>query len=841
MKQDWGAALRCAGLAAITSIPFLAPGTATATDMPLDAFQGCKQQTSAPGAKPAPQSPREKIKQRSFASMPVMEAMANADDQFDGACWFRVDGVWTDDETIVLNRAAFAPGWASDTPELLSLANGTYKRQAHLIIAPSEDSNKTLTVIDAFDPERVTVFNSKDNTPLDKVLRRNGPKKTYYAAAPSYHGQSLVIDVTRSGLARLKVNGKTYYRPKPAQSASEIALDINPDDAFYMNSGLENLRAIRQGYDIAAIDPFYLLSSDKKAIFVDTGAYYVEEKRVLPIGVRFLQEASQGMVYRKEMMTNSSQLQSTYVGNIGGEIGGSKKGVYEASTAVDYTVEQTANFQAGKTSAQAVGYSRHKQYALALNYSYSTLSNRFVDIVSDAAAALKKDPKTAKPYLDAIIQNFGTHYANAVTYGASAKMTKTFTEETYAEEFGGSEKLGFESTAKLFGAGGSMHSSTMNGQKTGVSGSMGSEGASFVAVGGNGSWDQNGYSAGSTPYPILLDLRPIYELLNPINFPGEIFMYQNTRRALEQAVDRYLAGKRKSLPSTNFAPDVNIYGTYFSPDSTGSKWTFKMKGANTLLVRTVYNGKTSPEIAFKRNTPHNFFFSLGGDKFMQYRQTKTGVVRLKDDRADKPFWLYPADKPMFPDQVDITGTYFSEKNAKNKITFKMDNQNRLAMRRDWSDDKSLSYYNRSSATEFSSKNTLFRVIGPGRIGAYHRPTKKWSYHLLADKARYPNSKNISGTFVGLANPKNSMKFQVVNPNLVYAWPSWVDGGKKREAWYRSGPNSYGVFGVQNSWTLNPDGSITLHSVKSDKKFNFVKGTPGKLKEGAVPAMGIVFK
>ena len=84
-----------------------------------------------------------------------------------------------------------------------------------------------------------------------------------------------------------------------------------------------------------------------------------------------------------------------------------------------------------------------------------------------------------------------------------------------------------------------------SGSVSGTSGTIGSEGATFVAVGGNGSWDQNGYGTGSTPYPILLDLRPIDELLNPMNFPGEPQVYETVRQNLRRAILSHL---RRAAP-----------------------------------------------------------------------------------------------------------------------------------------------------------------------------------------------------------------------------------------------------------------------------------------------------
>ena len=86
------------------------------------------------------------------------------------------------------------------------------------------------------------------------------------------------------------------------------------------------------------------------------------------------------------------------------------------------------------------------------------------------------------------------------------------------------------------------------------------EKTTFVAVGGNGSWDQNGYSAGDDNYPILLDLRPISDLLNPMNFPGQPDIYVTVRKNLEAATRRYLASfisdPEQAIQSVSWLPEV---------------------------------------------------------------------------------------------------------------------------------------------------------------------------------------------------------------------------------------------------------------------------------------------
>jgi hypothetical protein len=195
--------------------------------------------------------------------------------------------------------------------------------------------------------------------------------------------------------------------------------------------------------------------------------------------------------------------------------------------------------QSNQTKAQAVGYSRQKKYALVLDHAYTKLSPSFLDAVENARRNFR---------YQALIDRFGTHYPYAVTYGANARMTMDLDEDGYATRIAESTSFSANAGATIYGASGEVNVSEQAGKSTGMKGTMAEEKVTFVAVGGNGSWDQAGYSAGEDHYPILLDLRPISELLNPMNFPGEPDIYVTVRRNLQTAIERHLASFPRKDP-----------------------------------------------------------------------------------------------------------------------------------------------------------------------------------------------------------------------------------------------------------------------------------------------------
>lgn len=542
-------------------------GSALAQDFtrePGDVFAGCDDRASvaAPGGSPRERvdaaAPRvDRITQRSFASLSLDDVDAGVPDEMASLCWARLDGVWRETGTITLDRARDdSTAWGSDARELVSMANGSYTTPRFVVIVETADPATGLHLATGLEDTPFVRFESNDGLDLREVLERGGPVKTYHATAPFAYGSTLTLDVSRTGRARLSLNGALFVRPEPSASRAGADSRIPIDDAFLLGANLENLAASRRGYDIVTQDPFLLLQNDKEEVFapVDPRMYSITERRAVPVGFTFVQEGQQGTVFHRTLVASERDVQRTSTHTFGGSLDANIPSaktpglsVFEASAGYAATTSAMTSMRNSNSVAQAVAYSRYKQYALVLDHPYVTLSSAFIDAIEDARRFHR---------YQALIARFGTHYPYAVTYGATAKMTQQFTEETYAREERLEEGFSAQAGVKVFGIGGSAHHSELAGKHTGTRGTVGSEGATFVAVGGNGSWDQGGYSAGGTPYPILLDLRPIYELLNPMNFPGEPEVYQRVRANLKRAVVAYLEANTSALSTDSMLPDV---------------------------------------------------------------------------------------------------------------------------------------------------------------------------------------------------------------------------------------------------------------------------------------------
>ncbi len=461
---------------------------------------------------------------------PSTEALAND-------CRYRLDGIWTQDVEITLDASGDPSGFrgVSGHSAKAHLANGNYTTPVHMYVE-SLENGEALSVRPAADANPPFILRSADGIPLEEVLKPGGLRKAYLfpSQASPDENTSFFLDVTRSGRVRMRISGTNFYRPKP--NVSQRA-DLSSVDAFIVGFNLDNLSANRRGYDIVEQDPFRLNTNGKSEIFAaaDPKDYAIVEKRTIPLGLKLVPEGDQGTIAASGMISTQNEYQKTVATSFGVNIGFTKKNqdgqeLGSASAGYSHSEENTYGMRSASKESIAMGFARHKLYALVMDQPFAKLSDAFVDAIDDARRYGRYDE---------VIEKFGTHYPYAVTYGSAAKMTATFSQQTVAtwRAQGKNEHVnaglaigGFE-----VGASGGRYEASQQRSELLLEASS----SEFDAVGGTGSYSEGGHSTG-TPYPILADLRPLHELLNPMNFPNEPEIYGPIRGQLERAIETYL-------------------------------------------------------------------------------------------------------------------------------------------------------------------------------------------------------------------------------------------------------------------------------------------------------------
>ena len=575
-------------------------------------FVGCGKRAtlSDPGGSGTPVV--EPSSQRAFATVGIGDA--------DDRCWARMDGLWRSENPIVLDNGKVNESiWGAESPALLKLANGNYTRPKYLVIVKSPSSDDAVYLAPGLMDADFVRFESRDGIPLADVMQPGGAAKTYDATAAFGCGNRLSIRVTRrSGRVELNLGGVLFYRPVPNLSADDADRQDSMMQAFLLSQTLGFLDASRRGYDIATQDPFYLYDNPKQEIFAELGTdkVYLQDQRIIPANYFYKSDSGQGTIYRKTLITSEQSVQETAAQSFGASIsiegGGrnltSDRANFKASAGFNHAKETSTSMQNSQTRAQAVGYSRQKKYSLVLDHAYSELSGSFLDAVENARRNFR---------YQALIDRFGTHYPYAVTYGANARMTMDLDEDGYATRIASSSSFDANAGATFYGASGEVNVS-----------------------------EQAGYSAGEDHYPILLDLRPVSELLNPMNFPGEPEVYVTVRRNLQRAIERHLASFPGTDPISTEDWTAGIEPAAPPKKEQEEKWYVYVRqiwcgGVGSGRVKTVLAGKlkitgkvsgTDPVSTVKTNGMETEWVYKNARKKFGYSSTDPGLIVLRGTR-----------------------------------------------------------------------------------------------------------------------------------------------------------------------------------------------------------------
>lgn len=530
---------------------------------PVDAlFRGCalpEKVTAASVPQTLNPAPRDRLTDRQFA--PVADSRTDdPSPDADDACWTRLDGIWSQDREPTFDTAYDgANSWR--TPGLSSsLLHGTYTTPETLFIAAGDDPEAELFVMSGTNDMRMTRFVSVDEQSVAELIGQVGVRKVYEAEEANTLGRNLTVDFTAGGDLRLRLNGKQFLRPKTAP-----VRDIDSDDVFALGFQTDNFAGNLKGYDVLTQDPFRLMQNDKNAVFARRALneYRIQEKYAVPFGFRLQNVNDQGSFYRNSVVSSESEVQDAITTSFGVNAKVSVSGAVNsvlsfvpgagriADTGYSVGFQSTKStmkaLRNSRSVAQVVGYSRTKSYAIILDHAEAKLSASFLTAVGDAQLEGRYDE---------LIERFGTHYAYAVTYGANGKMTRDISTEAFQNTLAVSKGNRIEGEASVLGSSIGGFSDSMRGNLNTSSGSVTNEHGTFEAVGGNGSWNEGGFARGDRVVPILLDLRPLDELLNPINFPDKPDVYTRVRTELALAINRYLARNAQPLSDDRLITDV---------------------------------------------------------------------------------------------------------------------------------------------------------------------------------------------------------------------------------------------------------------------------------------------
>lgn len=526
---------------------------------PVVAFRGCDGPAKRIGA-PADPDPQQMILNaasrtdpttaRVFASIPIAEGDATSD-ALENDCRFRLDGIWVQDTPAAFDarRAPDGFGALPDTSLDPKLTHASFTTPVLIYVDMAADGN-TLTIRPATQGHAPLTLHSTDGVPLSDVFVPSGALKTYVTEAEP--ASTLEVKVTRTGRVHLRwVDRADFYRPEPTVSESQSTAR---DTVFLASLNLDNLDASLRGYDIVTQDPFQLNLNSKQLVFAeaDPRDYAIVERRTVPLGLKLVADNVQGTVTSRSLISSSSELQKTFASSFGMNVGFTKRDADSGETVGSLAAgassarSGTIGSQIGMQRSLTVGFVRHKLYTLVLDRPFAQLSDEFIDAVDDA--------RRFGRYRD-LIEKFGTHFPYAVTYGSQGRMWASFSQDTVADWRARSQNVNYNAGLALGGFDVGVEGNQFTAEQSRTGFLAESEESGFDAVGGTGSASEAGHGTG-LPAPILADLRPLHELLNPLHFPNEPEVYGAVRERLEAEVTAYLEehANREGLAAIAPAP-----------------------------------------------------------------------------------------------------------------------------------------------------------------------------------------------------------------------------------------------------------------------------------------------
>lgn len=510
---------------------------------PVVAFKGCKEPQNLEAKVTTTGSSRVRSRNSSMTDPTTARVFASFDidsgtpdkNKLMEDCRYRLDGVWEQDVPISFDdsRPPTSFGAVPGTAFKPSLAYASYTTPVLMYVTESDDA-QTLTIRPATSGAEPLVLVSRDGVPMSKVMVPDGAVKTYVTTLPP--PTRLLVDVSRTGKVRLRWAGRNFLRPVPTVTQKQ---DVSSLDVFAVNFNLHNLAANRRGYDIVTQNAFELNDNGKAEIFAapDPKDYAIVEQRTVPLGLKLIPEGVQGTVTSKQLISRQFDYQKTEAASFGVNIGFTQKSQETGETlgslaaGASYASQTALSGELGSQHSVALGFARHKLYTLVLDEPFAKLSDAFIDAVDDA--------RRYGRYRE-LIEKFGTHYAYAVTYGSQARMWASFTQSTVAKWRSHSQNVNTNAGLAIGGFKLGTQSGRFTQEGRGSQFLSETSNSDFEAVGGTGSFSAEGHATGTSPYPILADLRPIYELLNPLYFPKEPEVYTTVREKLKQALIQYL-------------------------------------------------------------------------------------------------------------------------------------------------------------------------------------------------------------------------------------------------------------------------------------------------------------
>lgn len=307
------------------------------------------------------------------------------------------------------------------------------------------------------------------------------------------------------------------------------------------------------GWDLTQIDPRSLQGTDPLChnIFAypadSSHAYHKSEwgkQKTVPNGVMFVSSIHSDSLTRTDFASTEKDIQSSWTTSFGAKLGMGETTLFKSNNTFRNSIETKLT----KAASSTVSLFTIESHVLFADLPRVTFEDAFV---RDVSALLQATNNTA---YSQFIKKYGTHYAYAITYGARAYSEMFFSKEATMDAISRGKSMDLEVGGAFEGITGSANVQVSEDTSTTLSKEINAQTQHIVTEGGDASTGGH-LSVGHSPVPILMDLRPLTSLLNPVFFTDPR-IFTEVRPKLEKAMVDYGASLGNDFSTVSKLPPV---------------------------------------------------------------------------------------------------------------------------------------------------------------------------------------------------------------------------------------------------------------------------------------------
>lgn len=281
------------------------------------------------------------------------------------------------------------------------------------------------------------------------------------------------------------------------------------------------------GYDPASMSPFEPNSGQRNAIFANSDEFQYHISGVIPKAVNdglLLDDIGQGYSEKTvTILSSESEVASSLSRTIAADV--NIRGVKASGR---YTKANSSSLVNSQNSVIGFAVAQKYEFVLKLDRPNAFITDSFGIAMRRLYRAT--DAGVRKRFAEEIVNDFGTHFANAVIFGGMGTLMTEIDASTYASKKESSETIsvaaGVEAPGKPIAPGkeergpGNSGNASFDQTRTStnnVSGSSSIDKAVWTSRGGGGGLGAEGWSVSpENSVPIYYDLRGIDELVEPL-------------------------------------------------------------------------------------------------------------------------------------------------------------------------------------------------------------------------------------------------------------------------------------------------------------------------------------